>query len=543
MLSCTTVAALAKTGTQIDDFAERTVRGGVLTVLSATLRTTASVPVQGATLEFQISDGSAWRSASVVSDVTTTNTVTDPAGHASAAFLPPDGVAPGRYRIRAFFGGNSNYAASSTETVLNVEQAKCNDEGVVFDCAASWEVIRLATHRTDGPAVPLVLVHGSGADNEKNRENDFTWATLKNSILQTSELAPFDVFIWKHDTARAVGFNGATGNAADLAEYINKHLLPRYPADTKVVFVAHSRGGLVVRSFMNYRDQGDRVLRLITLGTPHHGSPFALPDWAALTWAANLGVYPSAFGTVYSFAFDATRLGHLSLAWDNMDGVLKESVVLNSTSGLAKDGRFALTPADANAPADTPDSTVFYSRSLKAAFGTLAELNQHERYREKIVRYGAFDDSLDDNDKLLKQSLTSLTVAFSLATDSHKALQAATSFLAFFHTPLNTTARYFANDGQVPLQSALFLDTSAGNAFSAIDRRKRVSLSGISTNRNCGAQGPLPLNGNLYRVWWGSRDQIRDHRDLIETANRCYWQALALDIDSSVAPIGRSFKP
>jgi hypothetical protein len=217
-----------------------------------------------------------------------------------------------------------------------------------------------------------------------------------------------------------------------------------------------------------------------------------------------------------------------------MDGVLKESLVLNSTSELAADGRFELTPADANARADTPDATVFYSRSLKAAFGTLAELNQHESYREKIVSYGAFDDSLEDNDKLLKEARSSLTVAFSLATDSHKALQAATTFLADFHAPLKTTVRYFANDGQVPLQSALFLDISTGDSFSAIDRRKRVSLTGISTARNCGAEGAAPLNGKQYRVWWGSRDQIRDHRDLVETTNRCYWQALALDIESSI---------
>jgi hypothetical protein len=534
LLAGMTARGLARTDTHIDDFPELTVRPGVLTVLSATLRTANFIPVQGATLDFQISDGSSWRSLSVVRDITATKSVTDSTGRASAAFIPSDDLASGRHRMRVFFSGNSTYETSSTETTLNVEQPKCNDEGMVFDCTASWEVIRLATHRAGGSGVPLVLVHGSGADKEINREKDFTWATLKNSILQSDALAPFDVFIWKHDTARAIGFNGATGNAADLAKYVNRRLLPRYPANTKVVFVAHSRGGLVVRSFMNYRNQGDRVLRLITLGTPHHGSPFAVPDWAAMTWASNLRDYTSLFGQVYAFAFDVNRLGHLSLAWDNMDGVLKESQVLNSTSEFAVDGRFELTPADANAPDDTPDATVFYSRSLKSAFGTLAELNQHESYREKIVSYGAFDDSLEDNDKLLKEARSSLTVAFSLATDSHKALQAATTFLASFHAPLKTAIRYFANDGQVPLQSALFLDTSSGKSFSAIDRRKRVSLTGISTARNCGAQGAAPLNGKLYRVWWGSRDQIRDHRDLVETTNRCYWQALALDIESSV---------
>jgi triacylglycerol esterase/lipase EstA (alpha/beta hydrolase family) len=43
---------------------------------------------------------------------------------------------------------------------------------------------------------------------------------------------------------------------------------------SQVVIVAHSMGGLVARAWM--RDHGiDRILRLVTLGTPHHGTSLA----------------------------------------------------------------------------------------------------------------------------------------------------------------------------------------------------------------------------------------------------------------------------
>ena len=523
----------SQTATQIA-FSPQSARGSVLTVVSATLTTSSSAPVSGATIDFQLNDGGTWHSFS--DDLTATSNVTDSTGNASTALLPLDIFPAGTYAIRAVFSGGAQYAASSTESQLTIQQPQCTDEGVVFNCLGSWEAIRIATHRTSAPGIPLILVHGNGEEDEQNRANYFGWSALRNSILTNDEYAPFDVFIWKHDTARAIGFNGSTGNATDLAAYVNR-LMPKYPAGTKLVFIAHSRGGLVVRSFMNYHDQGNSVARLITLGTPHHGTPFAVPDWTALSWNSNVGSDPSVFDGVYSFAFDVKRLGSLNLAWDNVDGAINDNLLLNFSSKFAVNGQFILTPADANSTATAADSTVFYSSSLKLTFGTLADLNQREKYADRIVRYGAYDDSLSDNDDLAKQTLSSLLNAFALAFDQHKALEVVTSFLARSDVALKTTARYFANDGLVPLQSALYLDFSNATPFSSIDSQKHVSLNQISVSPNCAGGTVVPLGGDgngHYRVWWGSQDSIQDHLDLIATTNACYWQALSVDVANSV---------
>src|SRR5215468_789125 len=75
----------AQTATQIA-FSPPAARGGVLTVLSATLTSSSSTPVSGATVDFQINDAGTWRS--IVDDLTTTSNVTDSTGYASVAFLP-----------------------------------------------------------------------------------------------------------------------------------------------------------------------------------------------------------------------------------------------------------------------------------------------------------------------------------------------------------------------------------------------------------------------------------------------------------------------
>ncbi len=45
--------------------------------------------------------------------------------------------------------------------------------------------------------------------------------------------------------------------------------------DAPVILVGHSMGGLVARAAVRERDMGERVVQVITLGTPHHGSVHA----------------------------------------------------------------------------------------------------------------------------------------------------------------------------------------------------------------------------------------------------------------------------
>jgi len=101
------------------------------------------------------------------------------------------------------------------------------------------------------------------------------------------------------------------------------------------VIIAHSMGGLVSRSFMNEysfntginagKKCGDLVKLLVTLSSPHHGSPMAngpARDTKVSFW---LGMYMAA---IESFVFSETKYTEVNrsdLRWDNYDGLLNYS--------------------------------------------------------------------------------------------------------------------------------------------------------------------------------------------------------------------------
>lgn len=74
--------------------------------------------------------------------------------------------------------------------------------------------------------------------------------------------------------ARIVSLGSACGDIRDLAE--RAHVaLDELPAGAGVDVIGHSMGGLVAAYLLKCLDQGRRVHRVVTLGTPHRGLPIA----------------------------------------------------------------------------------------------------------------------------------------------------------------------------------------------------------------------------------------------------------------------------
>jgi hypothetical protein len=367
--------------------------------------------------------------------------------------------------------------------------------------------------------IPIVLVHG-------NRSEDEPQARWDTFIIQTSSLDQFDFWIWKHDTSKAIGFNGNTGNAIELADCLNNFIFPHYRKGTKAVLVAHSRGGLVCRSFMNYDNDnngtldGERISGLITLGTPHHGSPAAVPDWAAFSFREdNIG--PETFDWFYGpgKSFSTDRLGDINLAWDNEDGIIQSGYFsLEYDTDISVNGEMDLSIRDTNRPVkiEYNDDTIFFKDSwdppdYKSIYGTLAELNDRDKYYKKIIVYGAYDNNLRNNPISIPGALFQL---------EHDKLEVATVLLNRFD--VNGVTReginFYANDGLVPLQSALLLKISDGQHFSTKSQGS-VSLDDelINSHRQV----------RKHRIYTGN---IKDHLDLLDTDNQQYWETIISDI-------------
>ncbi len=128
-----------------------------------------------------------------------------------------------------------------------------------------------------GARTPLILIHGIRSD-----------ATVWNEFIHYfNESTPlnknFKVYTFEYDS----DFFTNSGQWAlfDFGGILRNRIASYYTSgawgDRPVVMLAHSMGGLIARSFMQRHwfvdgpQGGERVLGLITLGTPHHGSPAA----------------------------------------------------------------------------------------------------------------------------------------------------------------------------------------------------------------------------------------------------------------------------
>jgi triacylglycerol esterase/lipase EstA (alpha/beta hydrolase family) len=109
----------------------------------------------------------------------------------------------------------------------------------------------------DTTSLPVLLIHGYGC-------NSGYWRWMSLELREA------------HITHYALDMEPVFGSIDDYAPLVHA-AVQRVLAETgqkKIVIVAHSMGGLAARAYL--RDHGcDRVARVITLGSPHHGTAIA----------------------------------------------------------------------------------------------------------------------------------------------------------------------------------------------------------------------------------------------------------------------------
>jgi streptogramin lyase/pimeloyl-ACP methyl ester carboxylesterase len=190
----------------------------------------------------------------------------------------------------------------------------------------------------------MILIHGWNSDGANAAPLDVGWENLLSYLYLNnpglgvaSQFKPYYFDYFSNDvnvSSLGSALNAAIDEASD-ASY------PEGLGNAPIVIVAHSMGGLVARSFMqettistgSYSDLPayDRVRRLITLATPHNGSPFASVD--AIHDLPNVLASPVDLLAVDGFQrfaeneglhslTDSTLFPNLSdLTWDNHDGL------------------------------------------------------------------------------------------------------------------------------------------------------------------------------------------------------------------------------
>ena len=60
-----------------------------------------------------------------------------------------------------------------------------------------------------------------------------------------------------------------------ISEALKNYIDVYFPDYDNLIIIAHSMGGVVARCYLNYHGGANKVTKVITLGAPHHGTPFA----------------------------------------------------------------------------------------------------------------------------------------------------------------------------------------------------------------------------------------------------------------------------
>jgi triacylglycerol esterase/lipase EstA (alpha/beta hydrolase family) len=173
-----------------------------------------------------------------------------------------------------------------------------------------------------GNRKPLLLIHGiqlNGIPSEPDKTlwlNFYYYYYLDQSLKDKYKI----YYVWYYSNLVSV---------ADLGVDFRTELDKKAEfAGKQISIIAHSMGGLVSRAFMNVTVNGirggDRVEKLITLGTPHHGSPMANGSSRYSVLDPVMQIYVSIADQLYYSQNNPTtyQYNRSDLRWDNFDNLL-----------------------------------------------------------------------------------------------------------------------------------------------------------------------------------------------------------------------------
>ncbi|MES2423427.1 MAG: alpha/beta hydrolase [Pseudomonadota bacterium] len=163
----------------------------------------------------------------------------------------------------------------------------------------------------------LLLIHGLCM-------NDLQWHDSKtghNHGEALAELGYTPVYL-RYNTGRHVSENGE-----ELARLLQRWLAEWPQPVEELVVVAHSMGGLVMRSACHYAAQADldwpmHLKKIVFLGTPHHGAPLERAgNWIDVLLGSNRYAAPFArLGKIRSAGITDLRHGNVLAAdWAGRD--------------------------------------------------------------------------------------------------------------------------------------------------------------------------------------------------------------------------------
>jgi sugar lactone lactonase YvrE len=212
-----------------------------------------------------------------------------------------------------------------------------------------------------GNRIPLILIHGIESDPSM-------WNSFLNYYVTHPTLTNnFKPYLFGYQTDNAKITSSDPGDIFGLAPKLGDNLEQNFGTKS-VAILSHSMGGLVARAEMEYYSYtdktrgGDRVLMLITLATPHHGTPLGnvfFDNFDELLASFIFNLYPG-------FAYN--------LKWDGYDGNKingdQPISAIPSSQDYSKIIAYCGTVPSVNSiPIQSPDEGLFLTYPIISGYG------------------------------------------------------------------------------------------------------------------------------------------------------------------------------
>ena len=160
--------------------------------------------------------------------------------------------------------------------------------------------------------IPIILIHGwqSGLDLACKEPHKTVWKNFIDYFFSDDDLKEqFVLFSYRYDSDHAI-----KDNAKELRDKIDEIF-----GSVEIVLIGKSMGGLLAHTYFQKYNGKSKVSKLITLGTPYHGSPLV----QAVKGLIYITEKELEFGAGIALSIDPflalATPGTFDLSWDNFD--------------------------------------------------------------------------------------------------------------------------------------------------------------------------------------------------------------------------------
>lgn len=348
---------------------------------------------------------------------------------------------------------------------------------------------------------PLLLIHGiSPESGDYDGWGNFIQTVQRQNDMTERLHSNYKVYLFRYSPK-----NSLIDNSGLLVREFNQ--FGSAFGNQSVTVLAHSLGGLLIKNVMMTNEPvNQKINRVVTIGTPFHGTPLADPDWLKARFESGgfLGLKKLPTKMAYSVTENKFPYFQSDFCWDNFDDALP-SALLVEQEGMCPhrhpdNGMTRLKQARIKA---VSDKFITYS----SFFGKDEDIPQDlltSVLRPDQAHLLKFPEDIDSG-KFSKHAMMEKARKYMTEIPLSDKYQANSLMKSLFEL----------NDGVSPVVSHLWLGRFVADVSSEREHKRQPVIEGRMIN----AFKELP-NKAQVRLF-----QNLDHRDWMEGSSRLYPKA------------------